>query len=60
MDKLKFVIEYEIPPMRGIYHTKIWAVSEEAAIKIFNGIYTKHRIRKITQSNDNRGSDRSV
>lgn len=52
MKKIKFVIEYETPPLRGIYTTQIWAVDEEEAKTLFKDVYTRQRIRKITQSND--------
>jgi hypothetical protein len=42
-----FYIEYEIPPMRGIFTEKIRTESEDKAKELFKLTHPKGKIRKI-------------
>jgi hypothetical protein len=52
MDKIVFVIEYEIPPLRAIYYTSIKAKNEEQAKEAFFIWHPSAKIRKVDSDNE--------
>lgn len=51
-----FNIEYELPPLRAIYHCECDAKDEEHAKSIFMAVRPDCRIRKITRSETGKSS----
>jgi hypothetical protein len=42
-----FYVEYELPPLRAIYHGEIDAESKKQAVESFKAQKPRHRIRAI-------------